>query len=127
MRENNANTTANLGEENESINLSKTMTSNSKNYKESCNIEKISEQKNTGLPTHTGEPASGYFSQVGSPGRSLNTKKAFGVVKTESRSKQGKQKYGDLNEQIYKFNRRINTILTGLESCNGFSPGLTIL
>lgn len=33
----------------------------------------------------------------------------------KSRSKQGKQKYGDLNEQIYKFNRRINTILTGLE------------
>ncbi|MCA2003551.1 MAG: hypothetical protein LDL06_02145, partial [Candidatus Nitrosotenuis sp.] len=33
----------------------------------------------------------------------------------ESSSKQGKQKYGDLNEQIYKFNRRINTILTGLE------------
>ncbi|CAE6488503.1 hypothetical protein [Candidatus Nitrosotenuis uzonensis] len=36
-------------------------------------------------------------------------------MKIESRSKQGKQRYGDLNEQIYKFNRRINTILTGLE------------
>ncbi|MEM3064747.1 MAG: hypothetical protein QW177_05175 [Candidatus Nitrosotenuis sp.] len=33
----------------------------------------------------------------------------------KSRSKQGKQRYGDLNEQIYKFNKRINTILTGLE------------
>ncbi len=61
MRENNANTTANLGEENESINLSKTMASNSKNYTESFNIEKISEHKNTGLPIRTVEPASGYF------------------------------------------------------------------
>ena len=61
MRENNANTTANLGEENESTNLSRTMIKNSKNYKESCNIEKISEYENTGLPTRTVEPASGYF------------------------------------------------------------------
>jgi integrase len=37
------------------------------------------------------------------------------VLETQPRSKQGKQRYGDLNEQIYKFNRRINTILTGLE------------
>jgi hypothetical protein len=61
MRENNANTTANLGEENESINLCKPMTRNSKNYKKLFNIEKISEHENTGLPTRTGEPASGYF------------------------------------------------------------------
>ncbi|MEO9308780.1 MAG: hypothetical protein ABI337_00625 [Nitrososphaera sp.] len=32
----------------------------------------------------------------------------------KTRSKQGKQRYGDL-EQIYKFNKRTNTILTGLE------------
>lgn len=61
MQKNNANTTANLGEENESIKLSKTMTSNSKNYTKSFNIEKISEHENTGLPTKTVEPASGYF------------------------------------------------------------------
>jgi hypothetical protein len=67
------------------------------------------------------ESASGYFSLGGSPGRSLNTKKAFSALKTQSRSKQGKQKYGDLNEQIYKFNRRINTILTGLEDSTNYS------
>lgn len=59
MQKNNT-STANLGKENELINLSRTMASNSKNYKESCNIVKISEHENTGLPTRTVEPASGY-------------------------------------------------------------------
>jgi hypothetical protein len=61
MREDNANTTANLGEKNELINLSRTTASNSKNYTESSNIEKISDCENIGLPTRTAEPASGHF------------------------------------------------------------------
>lgn len=61
MQQNNASTTANLEEENMLLNLSRTMTNNYKNYTESSSIEKISEQKNTGLPIRTAEPASGYF------------------------------------------------------------------
>lgn len=60
MRQNNASTTANH-EENTLLNLSRIMTSNYKNYTEPSSIEKISEQKNAGLPTNTAEPASGYF------------------------------------------------------------------
>lgn len=61
MQENNTSETANLGKENEQLNPSRTMTRNSKNYKKLVGIEKISECQNTGLPTSTVEPASGYF------------------------------------------------------------------
>ena len=37
------------------------------------------------------------------------------MLEAESRSKLGKQRYGDLNERIYKFNRRTNIILERLE------------
>jgi len=61
MRENNANVTSNLGKETEQLNPIKIITDNSKIYKESHSTLKISEHKTTGLPTSTGEPASGYF------------------------------------------------------------------
>lgn len=61
MRENNASATSNLGKEREQLNSIKITTGNSKIYKESCSIVKISERKNTGLPTRTGEPGPGYF------------------------------------------------------------------
>jgi hypothetical protein len=90
MRKNNANTTA-LGRENESVNLCRTTTSNSENYKESSSIEKISEHENTGLPTKTVEPASGYFSLDNSSTDFLNTEKTF--CKSEnSGSKQAESK-----------------------------------
>jgi hypothetical protein len=61
MRENNTSATSNLGKEMEQQNPIKIITGNSKNYKESHSTLKISEHENTGLPTRTGEPASGYF------------------------------------------------------------------
>lgn len=59
MRQNNASTTNH--EENTLLNLSRMMTSNYKNYTEPSSIEKISEQKNSGLPSKTAESASGYL------------------------------------------------------------------
>lgn len=44
MRENNASATSDLGKE-ERVNTSKIMTSDSKSYKESCSIVKISEHR----------------------------------------------------------------------------------
>ncbi|MEM4251948.1 MAG: hypothetical protein QXE84_00310 [Candidatus Nitrosotenuis sp.] len=61
MRENNTSATSNLGKEREQLNSIKITTGNSKIYKESCSIEKISEHKNTGLPTRTVEPGLGYL------------------------------------------------------------------
>jgi hypothetical protein len=64
---------------------------NSKSYKESCSIVKISEHKKTGLPNRTVEPASGHFSLDSSSTDFLNTEKTFGVSEN-SGSKQGRFK-----------------------------------